>query len=541
MPRTIDPPAEQHFLLSGLPPGPGQKRLAAGVLLVLLAALALTAPFARVALAGTEILLPAYATAVVTTEAITAALLFAQFAIRPSRALLALAVGYLFAALMMIPWLLTFPGVFAPNGLLGAELQSTASIAGLRRLGFPLFVLAYALLDDGSGGWPSGAAARRTVFGCILGTVALVCGLTWLILSNDAAMPDFMIDRARTTGVWNLVLYATLLVCLVALALLWLRRRSVLGLWLMVVVGAWIIETVLLGFVSSGRYSLGWWAGRLYGLASASIVLVVLLAETAALYARLVRSAAAERRVREARLMTMEALSASIAHEVNQPLSSMVTNANTGLKWLERDVPDIGEAQAALRRVVRDGHRAGKIVENTGLVFRKEARERAPLDLNALIRRVLRRVEGEARLGRVSVRTELDKWLPSVTGNPVQLEQVVLNLVANALDAMEAAGGPAGGACSLRVRTERHAFGSVLVSVEDSGPGLDPGHRDRVFEPFFTTKPHGIGMGLMLCRSIVEAHGGRLWFTEAAPHGSMFQFTLPADPDDGPPTTERAR
>lgn len=515
------------FLLTTSPPGPSQRRLAACVLAILVGALIVTAPFARIPLENTEALLPAYAAAVFVNEVITASLLLALFSVQRSPAVLALSIGYLFSGVMVVPWALTFPGVFASLGLLDAGLQSTAAIATLRRLGFPIFVLAYALLEDPS---PSARAshgsAGRIILASVAGVVAIACGLTWLIVTNDELLPRFMQDTRSVAAVWRYVPATAVCLYLVGLCVLWTRPRSVLNLWLMVVLCTLLIEIVILSYLSAGlRLSVGWWAGRLYGLLSASLVLLVLLSEMTTLYARLVRSLSAERRAREARLTAMEALSASIAHEVNQPVASMVTNADAGLRWLGRPSPDIEEARTALKRIVDDGHRAGKVIQGITTMFKKSAQERVSVNLNQLIDETLRRCRDEVQLGHVAVEAELDGQLPLVTGSPVQLQQVISNLVANAVDAMTAV---TGRKRLLHIKTEPQDSGSVLVSVRDSGVGLDPEHRDRIFEPFFTTRSDGMGMGLMFCQSVIEAHGGRLWVTDNEPQGAVFHFTLPS-------------
>lgn len=529
-----DTPGDRQHLLSTSPPSRGQKRLAGCVVLALVVALLVTVPFAHVALANTEVLVPAYATAILIIDLITSVLLFALYSVQRSRAVLVLAVGYLFTGLLVVPWALTFPGVFAPSGLLGAGMQTTASIAALRRIGFPLFVLAYAFLKDAE---PDPAYAynstRPAIFSSVAAVVCAVCGLTWLFVASDQLLPNFMVDRMQTSALWLYVPASAVLLYLVTLAILWIRRRSVLDLWLMVVLCTLMIEIVLLSFLSSGRFSVGWWAGRFFGLASTSVVLFVLLAETTTLYARLVRSILAERRARETRLTTMEALSASIAHEVNQPLASMVTNADAGLRWLERAAPNIDEARVALGRIVRDGHRAGKVIESIRTVFKKGVQERVPLNINQLIQGVLVHARREVLLHGVSVQTELDAQLPLVTGDAVQLQQVVLNLVTNAVDAMSAV---VDRPRVLLLRSGLHEFGSVLVSVKDTGPGVDPQHWDRIFEAFFTTRSDGMGVGLMICRSIIEAHGGRLWATSNDAQGAIFHFTLPANDQDIPST-----
>jgi signal transduction histidine kinase len=520
-------PDDRKFLVSTVPPSRGQVRLAVCVLVALVLALIVTVPFARVPLNDTQILLPAYATAVLMAELITSALLFVLVAIQRSRAMLVLAAGYLSTALLIIPWVLTFPGVFGPSGLLDAGIQGTALIAAVRRIGLPLFVLAYVLLKDSSPaeGDLSGPV-NRIVPGSIAAVAAAICGLTWISVSDDALLPRLMTDTSRVSAIWSYVPATASVLCLAALALLWSRRRSVLDLWLMVVLCVWLIETFLLGYISAGRFSVGWWAGRLYGLMSASLVLLVLLSETTTLYARLARSVSAERRTREARLTTMEVLSASIAHEVNQPLTSMVTHADAGLRWLQREHPDLDETKAALKSIVNDGHRAAKIIESVRTVFRKGAQDRFPLNVNGLIQDVLGQTQSDARLSRVAVQTELDGELPAVTGNPVQLQQVLANLVTNAIDAMSMV---TDRARVLRIRSGIHDPYCIVVSVEDAGTGLDAKHEDRIFEPFFTTKSYGLGMGLMICQSIVESHGGRLWMTNNLRHGATFHFTLPVD------------
>jgi signal transduction histidine kinase len=405
-------------------------------------------------------------------------------------------------------------------------LQSTAWFAALRRLGFPLFVLAYALLKNSDlATRTSYGSVRRTILGSVAGTFIMVCGLTWLIVTSEDMLPRFMRDEKHISGLWQYIPATAVLLYVAGLVILRTRLRSVLDLWLMIVLCTLLIETVLLAYFSAGlRFSAGWWAGRLFGLTSASVVLLVLVSETTTLYAQLARSMAAERRTREARLTAMEALSASIAHEINQPLASMITNADAGLRWLGNNNPDLEETRAALARIVSDGHRAGKVIDGIRTMFRKGAQERVPLNMNRLIEEVLRRSQHEVQLAHVVIHTDLDEQLPRVTGNPVQLQQVVSNLVENAIDAMSSVTDQPR---VLLIEYQRQDADNVLVSVKDSGSGLNPQDSDRLFEPFFTTKPDGMGMGLMFCRSIIEAHGGRLWATDNVPQGAVFQFTLP--------------
>jgi signal transduction histidine kinase len=537
MPRP-DRQEDYPVLLSTAPPSPYLKRLAAFVSVSLLLAMLLAAPFAGTPLANTEFILPAYAAAVLVSEIITASLLLGLFSVQRSWAVLALAVGYLFSGALVVPWVLTFPGVLAQLGLPDAGPQATASIAALRRVGFPLLLLIYALLKDRkpsirSFAWP----LRGILLGCVAGTLVAVAVLTWLIVTNDQALPEFMLDSRNVSSIWNYIPITALVLYLVTMGILWSRLRSVLDLWLLVVLWTLLIEILLISFISSGvRLSIGWWAGRLFGFASASVVLLVLLAETISLSVRLARSVAAERRTREARLLAMQTLSASIAHEINQPLASMVMNADAGLLWLSRPLPGLEEASAALNRIVRDGHRAGKVIEGIRTMFMKGTQERVPLNLNRMIGEVISRSEQEIRLRQTAIQLELDDDLPLVSGNPVQLQQVISNLIDNAVDAM---GAVSSRARMLRIRSQFQQPDGILVAVEDSGPGLPDTYKEQAFEAFFSTKAEGMGMGLMFCRSVIEAHGGRLWVTDNKPCGAIFHFTLPCVDENTPSVAER--
>lgn len=511
-------PTERSPLAS--PPSPRQNLLAGGLIALLLGALAVTVPYARQPTIGTEPFVAAYAAAIFIIELTAAALLFSQFAIQRSLAILLLAAGFLFSGLLTIPWALTFPGVFAALSI-GQDLQAAATIAALRRLSFPLFVIAYALI----GRRPWYGHTGRALAGTVIATTiaALACSL--VIVTNVTTLPPFMADARSVARLWGYVPAAALALYVGGLAALALRKRSTLDLWLMVLLFTLLIEIVLVSYLSAAvRLSAGWWAGRIYGLISAGVVLLALLSEATTVHARLARAEIAERRARQNRLTAIEALSASIAHEVNQPLASMVTNASAGLRWLDRTQPEIGEIRAALERIVADGHRANRIVAGIRAMFVQPTQERAPLDLNRMIAATLKQLAGDVRLARIEVTTEFEGELPLVIGNALQLEQVLCNLIDNAVDAMCATPGDR----FLTLSSRQQPHGEVLVAIADNGSGLAEAERDRIFEPFFTTKPNGMGMGLMFCRTVIEAHGGRLWASDNRPRGTILQFTLPA-------------
>ena len=224
-----------------------------------------------------------------------------------------------------------------------------------------------------------------------------------------------------------------------------------------------------------------------------------------------------------ARVTTMGELTSSIAHEVNQPLAAIVTNGNACLRWLSNDPPNVDEARQTVTRIVKDGHRASEVVGRIRAFFRKAAPERVRVDINQLIEDVIAMVPAELRRNRVQVRTQLADDLPHVDGDQVQLQQVLLNLVINAIEAMSTVSG----ARELLIKSQRYESGSVQVSVQDSGAGFDEQNAAQLFNAFFTTKPQGLGMGLPISRTTIEAYGGRLWATANDGHGATFQFTLP--------------
>src|SRR5260370_15668082 len=227
---------------------------------------------------------------------------------------------------------------------------------------------------------------------------------------------------------------------------------------------------------------------------------------------------------RAARLTTMGELAASIAHEINQPLAAMVTNGGACLSWLANDRPNLDEVRGAAERIIRDGHRAGDIIRSLRALARKSGPEMTELDINHAIREVLVLTRSELHRHDVSLDTELSGGLEPIVGDRVQLQQVILNLIMNGIEAMSPVMRQPR---VLRVRSQIDRPGDLRIAVEDSGPGLAPETMDRLFDASYTTKPSGMGMGLSICRSIVDAHGGRPWASPPPPPGAVLQFPLP--------------
>src|SRR5882724_11152477 len=225
------------------------------------------------------------------------------------------------------------------------------------------------------------------------------------------------------------------------------------------------------------------------------------------------------------RVTTMGELTASLAHEVNQPIAAAVTDANTCLRWLTRDHPDVEEARHAASRIVKDATRAGEIISRTRLLFKKGTPQWELVDINEVIREMIVLLRSEATRYSISVQTELAADLPRIMGDRVQLQQVLMNLIMNGIEAMKK---DVDGTRELAVKSQRAEDDQLMISVTDTGVGLPPQQVDQIFNAFFTTKVHGTGMGLRISRSIIESHGGRLWATDNPLRGASFHLTLPS-------------
>jgi signal transduction histidine kinase len=279
--------------------------------------------------------------------------------------------------------------------------------------------------------------------------------------------------------------------------------------------------------LAGARFDVGWYASRVFALAASIVVLIVLLSETTTLYANLARSVLRQRAAREARQTAMDATAASIAHEINQPLAAISLNSEVALFCVTGATPDLDEARAALHCVIDASHRASAVISSIRSMYRKDSHGRAWLDINGLVREALTTTEIELRTHRVSVLMELHNKLPQVFGDRGQLQQVFQNLIMNAIEAMHAT--PERSRV-LRMRSDIiQDSNQIVVSIADSGAGIGEKDKDHIFEPFFTTKPTGTGIGLTICRSIIESHGGVLQASANRPYGAVFEVVLPIE------------
>lgn len=521
---------DQHFVFSSQSPSTGQKRLALCLVCALLGIYVLISfgPLSGVILGRLDAFVPIYTTAVLVNDSMTAILLYAQFSILRLRSTLVIASGYLFTGLFMIPYALTFPGVFAPAGLVGG-MQSTVWIYVAWHIGFPLFVLVYALSKDSDSSNALWHGSLRAGITLSVGVATLSVSVGALLcIVGEAWLPRLMLDSLVLGPNWGYVGIPIAVVSIAALAALLIRQRSMLDLWLVVVMCLYVIEIPLAYYPTPVRFSVAFYTIRILGIMASAVVLVVMLHEITTLYVRLLRALRDQRREREARLVTGDAIAASIAHEVKQPLTAIITTADAGSFFLDRDVPDLDKVREALARIAADGHRAGAVIENIRSTFRNEVLNRTLLDINVLIQDALLLERDDLRKHRIDVHVETDHHLPRVRADLIQLQQVLLNLIANAIAAMAAREEPR----TLHLRSTIHDGESVMVSIADTGSGVNAQDGERIFSPHFTTKLDGMGMGLSICRSIVEAHQGRLWFTPNTPQGAVFRFTLSAEARD---------
>jgi signal transduction histidine kinase len=521
--------------LANLPATSRQRRLVFVLAVVQLVVFGIVTPFAATPLPRFDAFLPSLVAMIFVNDLITSILLFAQYVVNPSRALLVLASGYLFTSLIVIPHAIAFPGVLSPTGV---GPQTAASLYTIWHVGAPAAIIGYACLKDSDRASDGrDGSARIALVWSVAIVILLVCGLTWLAFAGEKFLPVMHVDIIRINqGVLVYTIVAiTILFSAIALASLWMRRRSVLDYWLMLVVCAFISEEVLLGFFVSSRFDLGYYIGRTYSLATSIFVLMMLLAETTKLYARLARANMTLEHERANKLMSIEAVTASISHEVRQPLASIMASGEAALALLEKTPPDLAEARESLNEAIDEIQRADDLLVSTRSLFRSVDKERRPVDFNEIALEAIQSMRSELNVHNVTVRWELITDMPLVDGNRHQLQQVILNLVHNALDAMDSI---TDRSRVLWLKTERRGRDEVVVSVQDSGPGIDPKRLDDIFDVFVTTKAQGTGLGLAICRTIIERHGGHLTASSDGNSGTLFQLVLPIK---SPPLAPRGR
>ena len=458
-------------------------------------------------------------------QVITATLLYAQASVFRSRALAILGACYLFTALLLVPHALTYPGAFSPNGLLGAGLNTTAWIALLRQMSFAIAVIVYVWSKpSGLSAQPGTEAVAPRITVHIFGAVVLATAVTILTTSGLALLPPIFHDREHVIRS-DLVGYEAVATVLwvIAIAMLWRRRSSVLDMWLLVALASWLLQSLLV-MTLPGRSTAGFYWLSIITMVSHLIVMLALIAESTRLYARLALSASAWNREREARLMSTDALAAAISQEVGQPLTAVRMHANCALTHLSGEPPNADRAIGSMRATLEAGNMAIGIVTNIRETFAKNPNARTTFDLADLVRTTLPLLQRELASERVSLQLELDEALPPILADRIQLQRVVTGLLSNAIESLASTEDRPR---YIAIRSARLRDHGVLLEISDNGIGIAHEDMTHIFDPFFTTKSTGAGLGLSLCRVIVEAHGGRLWASHGQDHGATFHLELP--------------
>ena len=512
-------------VIAAMPISARERRIAFSVIIVLAVIDVMVAPFANVRLARVDGFIPAVQTVMCVIDLLIATLLFTQYSIYPARAVLAVASGYVFSGLFAFIQTLAFPGVYSSTGLIGDGLNSAAWIFALWHTTFPLALIIYALSKDRRDvGRLSGRSIAVNLAVTITFVLVTTAALTWLAVDGATYLPALFINTLQQTPASNKVNIFLAAINLAAFVLLFVRRRTILDHWLIVVLFAWW-PTFLVGiFVTYIRFSAGWYVARVVALVASSTLLVVLLAESSALYARLSNAYLLLRRERADRLVSVEAATAAMAHELRQPLTAIATRGAAGLNWLKRTPPELNRASECLVSMVDATHRANEIIAAIRGLFRDAPTQLAMIQINDICSEVLNLVQDDLRVEAVTATAEYQENLPQIHAAHAQIQQVILNLVKNAIEAMRSG---SSGNRHLRLVTGFDGKSSVSVYIQDSGDGIAPQYRDRIFDPFFTTKPSGTGLGLSICRAIAEEHGGELRLSKTDSHGTSFELIFP--------------
>jgi signal transduction histidine kinase len=506
-------------------PNRNEIRAALAIVGTLLLALLLILPASAVPLGEFDAFVPSVNAMIFVGELIIATLLFAQAAVFRSRALMVLGSGFVFIAALIIPYVLTFPGAFASEGLLGAGTNSAAWIMIFRRLSFPLVIMLYTTFKTlDLSARPELDRPVGKIILWVLGAIALAVLVTVLATAWHDHLPPMF--RDRSAGVYSHLLafnIATVALALVALVMLWLRRNSVLDLWLMVALAGWVLQSVL-NLPLQARFTVGWYSLHLIILLSHLFVLVALIAESNQLYARLALSTAARQRERDIRLMSVDAVAAAMSQEVGQPLAAISLSAQAAMNWLNSEQPDPQKAIQSLQDTMDAGRRTFDALNRIRDMFGTDSGALTVVDLNQLVRETALMMDRELAAQKVSLQLELDEFVPPILANRIQLQRVLVNILTNAI---EAVGATKHRVRQIAVRSTTFEGRKILIEISNSGAGIPPKNLDQIFEPFFTTKPTGAGLGLTLSRTFAEENGGRLWASSEKGGGATFHLELP--------------
>lgn len=526
-------------LLSTLPASDDMRRLAVIVVAVSVAAFLIAIPFAKLPLGQVWAFIPIYQSALVVNDLITAVLLFGQYHILRSKALLMLATGYLFTALIATVHALTFPGLFAPAGLLGAGPQTTAWLYMFWHGVFPLLVIAYALMKgkavkEHQASITSQNRVSITILQSAATAIITVFAITLVTTAGQSYLPPIMSGH-HYTPVMIFVVSSVWTLSLVALLVLWQQRpHSVLDLWLMVVMCAWLFDILLAAVLNAGRFDLGFYAGRIYGLLAASLVLAILLLENGALYARLIKTHEEEHRQRQIaeqksiELATinkeLDSFSYSISHDLRAPLRAI----GGFTKMLEEEHGQRLDAEGhRLLGVVQDNtKRMQQLIEDL-LAFARLGRQpltTIQVQLDQLVQQTISDLNSSWSNRKIDFTVGK---LGVVEADPTLLKQVITNLLSNAIKFTRDKS-PA--MIEVGCQTQTDILSAKTFYIKDNGAGFDMRYANKLFGVFqrlhSANEYEGTGVGLAIVQKVIERHGGRVWADSTLGEGSSFYFTL---------------
>ena len=519
LPESFTLPAEQI-------PTPRRRHATLAVAIALLTAFAGIAPFAAIQLPRSDGFIPFLHGLVFVNNLATAVLLVTHFSLNRSRGVLALAGGYLYSALIVIPYTLLFPRSSASD-LFGAGLQSPPWLYDLWHIGFSVAVLAYAWLRDLSYPVDEPAAHLWQIITRSACTVILgVTGLTFFSIVEKSWLPIFLYDETHFTPLAWYASISTITLNFYVLIQLWNHRRLALDYWLLVMMLATIMESGLIWTLTDTRFSVGFYAGRIFMLAASMVILLALIAERMNLDARLDRSRSALRRERSNLLTSAAAVSTSIAHELRQPLMAIAMNSSAALRHLRRQPIDNLEIHSAMDDIIREEQRTNRIFEGIRNLFNGENLRLEIIDLNETIRSALLALQHDLERSGIRIQTELCEDLPTVFGHRRQLQHICQDLIINV--ATPIAGAPA---TNRTILLRTFAVGnSIVATIDGDEPGSDrlldvdsPGHVRAIDDDT-------AGLSVAVCRMIIRHHGGQLEVCAGRPAANIaFRITLPAD------------
>jgi signal transduction histidine kinase len=520
-------------MIAAMPASPAQRRTALGIVIIIFLIEAVAAPFAASPAARADNLALVLQTALWVVNLVTAAILFSQYSIHPSRGTLAVASGYLFSALLAFAQTLAFPGRYSAVAVIGDGRNTDTWLFVLGQGTFALMVIIYGLSKQEKVADRSFASApAKSVLITMAWVLAAAAVLTWLVSAGAPYLPNLYISSVPQTNAVKYANAALWLIYSAALVVLSIRRRTLLDLWLIVTLFAWWPNFLMTAVFTVNRFSIVWYLGCCLTLIVSSALLFVLLAETAAIYAHLASAIILLRRDRDVRLASVEAATAAMAHEVLQPLTGIASAAAAGLNWLTKTPPVAEKAATCFASIISTSHRAEEMTSRIRAAFKRTPKQRSMVQLNDLCRDVVRLLRYDLLANGISVTTDYQRDIPKLSADATELQQAIFILLKNGIEAVSSR--PMGDK-HLRLVTRFEATSTVALRIQDTGPGIPAEVQERLFEPLVAPTATGMGLELMICRAVAEQHGGALRLCGSDAHGSTFEMTLPVAPDQGHP------